>query len=95
MAIPAEIDQGTMTKMRTYAESAFKALGGCGLSRCDFFLSQDGQIYLNELNTMPGFTQWSMYPLLWENMGLAYSDLIEELVTLAQEMFDQRESHLI
>lgn len=95
MAIPAEIDQDTMTKMRTYAESAFKALGGCGLSRCDFFLSQDGQIYLNELNTMPGFTQWSMYPLLWENMGLAYSDLIEELVTLAQEMFDQRESHLI
>ncbi|HGN5244666.1 TPA: D-alanine--D-alanine ligase, partial [Streptococcus pyogenes] len=52
-------------------------------------------IYLNELNTMPGFTQWSMYPLLWENMGLAYSDLIEELVALAVEMFEKRESHLI
>ncbi|MGG6795054.1 UNVERIFIED_CONTAM: D-alanine--D-alanine ligase [Streptococcus canis] len=95
MAIPAEIDPEIMATMRVYAESAFKALGGCGLSRCDFFLSQDGQVYLNELNTMPGFTQWSMYPLLWENMGLAYPDLIEELVILAQEIFDQRESHLI
>ncbi|MFW3589921.1 D-alanine--D-alanine ligase, partial [Vagococcus fluvialis] len=44
---------------------------------------------------MPGFTQWSMYPLLWENMGLVYSDLIEELVKLAIEMFEKRESHLI
>ncbi|MGS7169269.1 D-alanine--D-alanine ligase [Streptococcus pyogenes] len=95
MAIPADVDQSIVTEMRSYAEVAFKALVGCGLSRCDFFLTQDGQVYLNELNTMPGFTQWSMYPLLWENMGLAYPDLIEELVTLAQEMFDQRESHLI
>ncbi|WET18509.1 D-alanine--D-alanine ligase [Streptococcus pyogenes] len=95
MAIPADVDQSIVTEMRSYAEVAFQALGGCGLSRCDFFLTQDGQVYLNELNTMPGFTQWSMYPLLWENMGLAYPDLIEELVTLAQEMFDQRESHLI
>lgn len=44
---------------------------------------------------MPGFTQWSMYPLLWENMGLSYSDIIKELVVLGQEMFDKRESHLI
>ncbi len=81
--------------MRAYAAKAFRALGGCGLARCDFFLTEDGAIYLNELNTMPGFTQWSMYPLLWENMGLSYSDLIKELVTLGQEMFDKRESHLI
>ena len=57
--------------------------------------TEDGKVYLNELNTMPGFTQWSMYPLLWENMGLSYSDLIEELVSLAKEMFDKRESHLV
>ncbi|HHJ9956711.1 TPA: D-alanine--D-alanine ligase, partial [Streptococcus pyogenes] len=95
MAIPADVDQSIVTEMRHYAESAFKALGGCGLSRCDFFMTKDGKIYLNELNTMPGFTQWSMYPLLWENMGLAYSDLIEELVALAVEMFEKRESHLI
>lgn len=95
MAIPANIPADIMATMREYAATAFRAIGGCGLSRCDFFLTEDGAIYLNELNTMPGFTQWSMYPLLWENMGLAYSDLIEELVRLAREMFGKRESHLI
>ncbi|TCD46763.1 D-alanine--D-alanine ligase [Streptococcus sp. X16XC17] len=93
--IPAQIDKAIMDQMRDYAARAFRAIGGCGLSRCDFFLTESGEIFLNELNTMPGFTQWSMYPLLWENMGLAYPDLIEELVHLAQEMFDKRESHLI
>lgn len=95
MAIPAEIDSEIVSNMRQYAEQAFRAIGGCGLSRCDFFLTEDGNIYLNELNTMPGFTQWSMYPLLWENMGLSYSDLIEKLVALAKEVFEKRESHLI
>lgn len=95
MDIPAHIDSDTMEEMRGYATIAFRAIGGCGLSRCDFFLTEDGHVYLNELNTMPGFTQWSMYPLLWENMGLAYSDLIEKLVELAKEMFEKRESHLI
>ncbi len=95
MDIPAHVPAEVMTQMRAYAAKAFRALGGCGLARCDFFLTEDGAIYLNELNTMPGFTQWSMYPLLWENMGLSYSDLIKELVALGQEMFDKRESHLI
>lgn len=95
MAIPADISADIMETMRDYAAKAFRALGGCGLSRCDFFLTEDGSIYLNELNTMPGFTQWSMYPLLWDNMDLKYPDLIEELVRLGLEMFDKRESHLI
>lgn len=95
MDIPAKMNESDMETMRNYANQAFRALGGCGLARCDFFYTEEGHIYLNELNTMPGFTQWSMYPLLWENMGLAYSDLIEELVRLGQEMFDKRESHLI
>ncbi|MFV8044175.1 D-alanine--D-alanine ligase [Streptococcus pluranimalium] len=95
MAIPAAIPSDVMVQMRRYAEMAFKAIGGCGLSRCDFFYTESGEIFLNELNTMPGFTQWSMYPLLWENMGLSYADLIEQLVVLAQEMYDKRESHLI
>lgn len=95
MAIPATIDEGITSQMRYFAEQAFKAIGACGLSRCDFFLAEDGNLYLNELNTMPGFTQWSMYPLLWDNMGLSYSDLIEKLVSLAEEMFQKRESHLI
>ncbi|MDO4634362.1 MAG: D-alanine--D-alanine ligase [Streptococcus sp.] len=95
MDIPAHIDNDIVKKMRDYAATAFKALGGTGLSRCDFFLTEDGSVYLNELNTMPGFTQWSMYPLLWENMGLSYSDLIEELVNLAKVVYEKRESHLI
>lgn len=95
MAIPAEIPADVMSQMRDYAAQAFRAIGGCGLSRCDFFLTEDGSIYLNELNTMPGFTQWSMYPLLWDNMGLKYPDLIEKLVGLGKEMFEKRESHLI
>ncbi|AXQ78254.1 D-alanine--D-alanine ligase [Streptococcus chenjunshii] len=94
MAIPAKLDESAVQAMRAYAVKAFRALGGCGLSRCDFFLTEDQQIFLNELNTMPGFTQWSMYPLLWENMGLSYTDLISELVRLAQEMFEKRENHL-
>lgn len=95
MDIPAHIDSDIMEEMRGYATTAFRAIGGCGLSRCDFFLTEDCHVYLNELNTMPGFTQWSMYPRLWENMGLAYPDLIEKLVELAKEMFEKRESHLI
>ena len=95
MDIPAKISDEVTSIMRTNAETAFRALGGQGLARCDFFYTKDGDIFLNELNTMPGFTQWSMYPLLWENMGLPYSDLIEKLVILAQEAFEKREAHLL
>ena len=95
MAIPAQLPESVVNTMRQNAEIAFRAIGGLGLSRCDFFYTEDGQVFLNELNTMPGFTQWSMYPLLWENMGLAYPDLIEKLVSLAEEAFAKREAHLL
>ena len=95
MDIPAKISDEVISVMRTNAETAFCALGGQGLARCDFFYTEEGDIFLNELNTMPGFTQWSMYPLLWENMGLPYSELIEKLVNLAEEAFAKREAHLL
>ena len=95
MDIPAKISDEVISVMRTNAETAFRALGGQGLARWDFFYTEEGDIFLNELNTMPGFTQWSMYPLLWENMGLPYSDLIENLVNLAEEAFAKREAHLL
>ena len=60
MAIPAQLPEGVVNTMRQNAETAFRAIGGLGLSRCDFFYTEDGQVFLNELNTMPGFTQWSM-----------------------------------
>ncbi|MGT2942753.1 D-alanine--D-alanine ligase [Streptococcus constellatus subsp. viborgensis] len=95
MDIPAKLSEDVIVTMRQYAEKAFHAIGGVGLARCDFFYTDKGEIFLNELNTMPGFTQWSMYPLLWENMGISYTDLIEKLVRLAQEMFTKREKHLL
>ena len=95
MDIPAKLPEDVIATMRQYAEKAFHAIGGVGLSRCDFFYTDKGEILLNELNTMPGFTQWSMYPLLWENMGISYTDLIEKLVLLAQETFTKHEKHLL
>lgn len=95
MAIPAEVPADIVEKMREFAEKAYQAVNGSGLSRCDFFLTENGEFYLNEINAIPGFTQWSMYPLLWENMGLSYSDLIEKLVQLAKEKFAEREAHLL
>ena len=95
MAIPAQLPEGVVNTMRQNAETAFRAIGGLGLSRCDFFYTEDGQVFLNELNTMPGFTQWSMYPLLWDNMGISYPELIERLVDLAKQSFDKREAHLL
>ena len=95
MDIPAKISDDVVAVMRQNAETAFRAIGGLGLSRCDFFYTDKGEVFLNELNTMPGFTQWSMYPLLWDNMGISYPDLIERLVDLAKESFDKREAHLL
>ena len=94
MDIPAHVNPDIAQKMRDYAEKAYKAVNGTGMARCDFFLTREGDIYLNEINAIPGFTQWSMYPLLWENMELNYPDLIEKLVELAKEAFENREKHL-
>ncbi|WP_265459336.1 D-alanine--D-alanine ligase [Enterococcus sp. HY326] len=92
MAIPAQVPPEVAAKARSYAEKAYVMLGGAGLSRCDFFLTAQNELFLNELNTMPGFTQFSMYPLLWENMGVKYSDLIEELIQLGLNRFKQRQN---
>ena len=83
LQIPANISNELQEQMREYARQAYLALDGSGLSRCDFFLTANQEIFLNEINTMPGFTPFSMYPLLWEEMGLKYGDLIEELIQLA------------
>ena len=64
---------------------AFKALDCAGLSRVDFFVTPAQEIYLNELNTMPGFTSISMYPKLWQATGLSYGALLDRLIRLAME----------
>ncbi|GGI64996.1 D-alanine--D-alanine ligase [Enterococcus alcedinis] len=95
MAIPAQIPDDVQEKAQEYAKLAYTMIGGSGLSRCDFFLTNKNELFLNELNTMPGFTQFSMYPVLWESMGLQYSDLIEELIQLGLNRFEQRKNFLV
>ncbi|MGP6145964.1 D-alanine--D-alanine ligase [Jeotgalibaca sp. A122] len=85
--IPADLPEELVEKLQEYAATAFRALDGSGLSRCDFFVTSNHEIYINEVNTMPGFTQFSMYPLLWEHAGLKYSDLVEELIQLALKRY--------
>jgi len=92
MQIPAEVPAEVHQQAQEFAKRAYTILDGSGLSRCDFFLTNKNELFLNELNTMPGFTPFSMYPLLWENMGLKYSDLIEELIQLALNRYQQKQS---
>lgn len=81
--IPADISSELSEKIRGIAKKAFAILGCEGLARVDFFLADDGALYLNEVNTLPGFTNISMYPKLWSAEGLSYTELIEKLVLLA------------
>ena len=82
--IPAEIPDEISEKIRRNAVKAFKAVDGKGLSRVDFFIENDtNRVIINEINAMPGFTQISMYPKLWEQMGLSYSKLLDKLIELA------------
>lgn len=86
--IPAKIPEETATKIKEYAVLAFKELQCFGLSRVDFFLERNtGEIFINEINTIPGFTSISMYPLMWQEAGLSYTDLISTLLELAIERF--------
>ena len=84
--IPADISEEISNKIRELAIKAYKSLDCRGLSRVDFFVERETEkIYINEINTMPGFTSISMYPKLWEISGLKYSELLDELIKLAVE----------
>ena len=84
--IPNDIDKIVYDKIRSIAVKAYKALDCRGLSRVDFFLEKDtNRIILNEINTMPGFTTISMYPKLWESIGISYKELLDKLINLALE----------
>ncbi|MEO7422743.1 MAG: D-alanine--D-alanine ligase family protein [Ornithinibacter sp.] len=82
---PADVPAETATRIRQMAVEAFEAAGCEGLARVDFFLTDDGTVLVNEVNTMPGFTPSSMYPRMWAASGVAYPELIDELVALALE----------
>ncbi|MBT2595713.1 D-alanine--D-alanine ligase family protein [Arthrobacter sp. ISL-72] len=83
LSCPADIPDEAIVRVRELAAAAFDAVGAEGLSRVDFFYTPDGGLIINEINTMPGFTPKSMYPQMWAASGLAYADLIDELIHLA------------
>ncbi|RFU67395.1 D-alanine--D-alanine ligase [Peribacillus saganii] len=91
MVIPAEITDEEYKTLSEMSEKAFKALDCSGLVRADFFLTNEGKVYINEVNTMPGFTPFSMFPLLWKHTGVEYPQLIERLVALAQERYQEKQ----
>jgi D-alanine-D-alanine ligase len=84
--IPATLSQDILEMIRDYAVRAYKAIDCAGMARVDFFVEKDSnRIYLNELNSLPGFTKISMYPKLWEASGLPYNKLVDRLIELAIE----------
>jgi D-alanine-D-alanine ligase len=86
LIIPAKLTQEEEAAIRESAIKAFKILDCCGMARVDFFVERDtGKVYINEINTIPGFTKISMYPKLWDVAGLSYSKLIDRLIELALE----------
>ena len=89
LKIPADITDAVSDHIRDLAVRTFQTLECEGLGRVDCFLKKDGTVIVNEINTIPGFTQISMYPQLWEASGLPYSDLISRLIELAIERFER------
>ena len=92
LIIPAELDPEQVKLFQEYAIRAYQAIDCAGMARVDFLLDKDsGEIFLNEVNTIPGFTPISMYPKLWEASGLSYENLIDELIRLAVERKSEKD----
>ena len=92
LEIPAKLPDDVVEKLCDYAVRAYKAIDCAGMARVDFFVEKDThKIYLNELNTIPGFTKISMYPKLWEASGLAYNKLVDRLIELAMQRKAERD----
>ncbi|WP_332696848.1 D-alanine--D-alanine ligase [Halalkalibacter lacteus] len=91
LIIPADITDEEYEEIKRVAIQSFKALDCSGLVRADFFLTKEGEVLMNEVNTMPGFTPFSMFPMLWQESGLSYSKLIEKLVELGVERHEEKQ----
>ncbi|MCL2879927.1 MAG: D-alanine--D-alanine ligase [Treponema sp.] len=92
LIIPAKITEEISQRVRDLSVQTFRALCCEGLSRVDFFLRENGEVLVNEINTMPGFTKISMYPKLWEASGISYTNLITRLIELAFERYAKEQS---
>ena len=93
LVVPAPIADEQAERLRALAVSAFQFAGCAGLARCDFFVEPNGEVLVNEINTMPGFTDTSVYAKLWEATGIPYADLCDRLVRLAIERHAESRSH--
>jgi len=90
--IPAELPEAQVREVQRLSIGAFRAVDCAGMARVDFFLARDtGGIFLNEVNTIPGFTTISMYPKMWEASGVSYSELIDRLIALALERHAEKQ----
>lgn len=91
LVVPADIPKEAAEQLRALAVLVFKTLSCEGLARVDFFYTKDGKVFVNEINTMPGFTKVSMYPRLWDASGVSYTELITRLIDLGVERFAQEQ----
>ena len=89
LVVPARIDDETRDRVRHLACDVFRRVGCAGLARVDFFVEKGGRVLVNELNTMPGFTETSVFPKLFEESGLAFPDLLTRLLELAAERYEK------
>lgn len=90
LLIPAPLTEKQINTVRELAKKAFKAIDGKGFARVDFLIDINGNIFLNEINTIPGFTTISMFPKLWEHSEISYSKLLDEIIELGFEIFKER-----
>lgn len=96
LKIPADLPQQVADRIAEMAKTAFQALDGSGLSRVDFFYDEENdRVVINEVNTMPGFTPFSMYPMLFAEVGIPYAELIDRLVQLGLERYEEKQRNVV
>jgi len=93
LVIPARIDEGAQARVRELAARVFTLTGCAGFARCDFFVTEEGEVLVNELNTIPGFTETSVFGKLFEATGIAYPELCDRLVQLAVERHEREREY--
>ena len=92
LKIPADLSEDVLKNVQRLAIKTFQVLCCSGLARVDFFLTKENTLYVNEINTLPGFTKISMYPVLWQESGVGYSELLDRLIQLALDRFNNEQS---
>lgn len=93
IVLPAELDEKTTERIRQISVEAYQALRCEDFARVDLFLTEKGEVIVNEINTIPGFTNASMFPMMWQHMGLSYPELITELIDLSLKRYEAAQKH--